>query len=108
MALSGVRSSWPILEELRFVLARLFELPAFVLDFVEQPDVFDGVTAWSAKVMANSICFSVNACTFLRAKMMTPIGVPSRRSGIPKVVCKPALFDAPIIVYSESACKYAI
>src|SRR6516165_2636451 len=29
-------------EELRFVLARLFKLPALVLDFVEQAHVFDG------------------------------------------------------------------
>ena len=29
-------------EELRLVLARLFKLPALVLDFVEQPHVLDG------------------------------------------------------------------
>ena len=29
-------------EELRLVLARLFELPALVLDFVEQPHILDG------------------------------------------------------------------
>jgi hypothetical protein len=38
MALSGVRSSW---QELRLVLARLGELPALVLDFVEQSHVLD-------------------------------------------------------------------
>src|SRR5689334_14029619 len=29
-------------EELRLVLARFFKLPALVLDFIEQPHVFDG------------------------------------------------------------------
>ena len=41
MALSGVRSSAHIGKELRLVLARLFKLPALVLDFVEQPHIFD-------------------------------------------------------------------
>jgi hypothetical protein len=42
MALSGVRSSAHIGEELRLVLTRLFELAALVLDFIEQLDVLDG------------------------------------------------------------------
>ena len=43
MALSGVRQLVAHAgEELRLALARLRELPAFILDFVEQPDVFDG------------------------------------------------------------------
>src|SRR6516225_48795 len=43
MALSGVRSSWAHAgEELRLVLAGFLELPALVLDFLEQPHVLDG------------------------------------------------------------------
>ena len=38
------------------------------------------ITAWSAKVVTSSICFSVNGCTAC-AQEMTPIGVPSRSSG---------------------------
>jgi hypothetical protein len=41
--LSGVRNSWLILaRKLRLVLACAFELSALVLDFIEQPHVFDG------------------------------------------------------------------
>ena len=32
------------------------------------------ITAWSAKVVTSSICLSVNGCTVLRCKTMTPIG----------------------------------
>jgi hypothetical protein len=41
MALSGVRSSAHIGKELRLVLARLFKLPALVLDFIEKSHIFD-------------------------------------------------------------------
>ncbi len=48
------------------------------------------ITAWSANVVTSSICFSVKGATAVRARMMTPINVPSRSSGTPKTVrCLP-------------------
>ena len=45
------------------------------------------ITAWSAKVSASSICLSVEGPnSILRARSMTPIGDPSRRSGTPRSV----------------------
>src|SRR5262249_53467782 len=38
------------------------------------------IAAWSANVVANSICFSVNGRTSERVKAKTPIGAPSRAS----------------------------
>jgi hypothetical protein len=44
------------------------------------------MTAWSAKVVTNSICFSVNRSIAKRAMQMTPITTPSRSSGTPNSV----------------------
>ncbi len=44
------------------------------------------ITAWSAKVRTSSICRSVNGSTRWRARLMTPIGSPSRSSGTPSSV----------------------
>jgi hypothetical protein len=41
------------------------------------------ITAWSAKVVASSICFSVNGRTVVRISTITPIGIPSLRRGTP-------------------------
>ena len=74
-------------EELRLVLARLGELPALILDFVEQPHVLDGIAAWSAKVEMSSICLSLNGRTALRIRARTPIAVPSRSIGTAERWC---------------------
>jgi hypothetical protein len=47
------------------------------------------ITAWSAKVVSNSICLSVNGRTTERVKAITPIGAPSRSSGMPSMVRNP-------------------
>ena len=41
------------------------------------------ITAWSAKVVTNSICLSVKGRTVRRINTITPIGIPSRRRGTP-------------------------
>ena len=56
------------------------------------------ITAWSAKVDTSSICFSVNGRTVLRCRTITPMGVPSRSSGTPSMVCAPPTFAAPVIL----------
>jgi len=52
------------------------------------------ITAWSAKVVTNSICVSVKGRTCWRHKMITPMGVPSRMSGTPSPD-RISLFFAP-------------
>ena len=47
------------------------------------------IAAWSAKVVASSICLSVNGRTVLRVNTMRPIGTPSRSSGNTKDGTKP-------------------
>ena len=54
------------------------------------------ITAWSAKVLTSSICLSVNGRTSERVNMITPIGVPSRRSGTPSTVRYP-----PVLLCSD-------
>ena len=49
------------------------------------------ITAWSAKIVTSSICFSENGRTVFLTSEITPIGFPSRRSGTPRTVRKPAL-----------------
>ena len=44
------------------------------------------ITAWSANVVASSICWSVNGRTVERVRHITPIVTPSRSSGTPNVV----------------------
>src|SRR5262245_58389899 len=44
------------------------------------------ITAWSANVVASSICLSVNGRTVDRCNTITPMAVPSRRSGTPSMV----------------------
>ena len=53
------------------------------------------MTAWSAKVVTSSICFSVNARTDLRCKVMTPIGVPSLIKGTPRKIVRVPLNFSP-------------
>ena len=60
------------------------------------------MTAWSAKVVTNSICFSVKGLIEIRNKVTTPIGTPSRNSGTPSIErCFPRR-AASCIVYSGS------
>jgi hypothetical protein len=44
------------------------------------------ITAWSAKVVASSICLSEKGRTVERVRAKTPIGAPSRSRGTPNVV----------------------
>ena len=44
------------------------------------------MTAWSANVFSNSICFSENGCTARRLITITPMSVPSRDRGTPRTV----------------------
>ena len=60
------------------------------------------ITAWSAKVVASSICLSVNACTTLRSRISTPMGIPSRISGTPRIVCECATFARRTVSSSGS------
>src|SRR6202008_1028843 len=47
------------------------------------------MTAWSAKVRTNSTCRSVNGSTRVRARVITPVTAPSRRSGPASMVGRP-------------------
>src|SRR6266403_3764370 len=47
------------------------------------------IAAWSAKVVASSICLSVNERASERVKAITPIGTPSRSIGTASIVRKP-------------------
>ena len=44
------------------------------------------ITAWAAKVFANSICLFVKGCTSKRRIQITPTGMPSRKSGVASIV----------------------
>ena len=70
------------------MLARLFKLAALVLDFVKQSHVLDGNRAWSAKVVTNSICLSVNGCTSERVKANTRSECPRAASEHQRAVRK--------------------
>ena len=61
------------------------------------------ITAWSAKVLTSSICFSVNGSTVLRVKTSTPVGMPSRSIGTPRTVRTLANPDPTVSLISGSA-----
>ena len=61
------------------------------------------ITAWSANVVTNSICFSVNGLTSWRVRAKTPITVPARKSGTPRTVLYPAASRRLVAPYSASA-----
>jgi len=65
---------------------RFAELGGTGLNFFDRRAFSIAITAWSAKVPASSICFSVNGRTARRPSDMTPIGLPSRKSGTPRSV----------------------
>ena len=48
------------------------------------------MTAWSAKVRTSSICRSVNGSTRFRERLIEPSTAPSRSSGTPSPVRRPA------------------
>ena len=74
-------------EELRLVLARLRELPALVLDFVEQPHVLDRDHRLVGEGRDQLDLLVGERPHFVCASApMTPIGVPSRSSGTPSMV----------------------
>jgi hypothetical protein len=73
MALSGgAQLVAHIGEKPRLVLVRISELPALFLDFVEKSDVLHAITAWSAKVVSNSIYLSVNGRGLEHVRPSTP------------------------------------
>ena len=43
------------------------------------------ITAWSAKVVASAICLSLKGFTSSRVRIKTPMVVPSRNSGTPRI-----------------------
>ena len=95
MALSGVRSSWLMLE----TNCDLFSLAICSWRFLSwissNSRTFSiAITAWSAKVVTSSICLSVNGRTSERDNASTPIGAPSRSKGTPRIVRKPASLRA--------------
>ena len=73
-------------EELRLVLARLGELAALVLDFVEQPHVLDRdhrLVGEGRDQLDLLVGERPHVCA---RKAITPIGLPSRSSGTPSMV----------------------
>src|SRR5262249_425434 len=87
MALSGVRSSWLMLERncdlfsLACCSCRLFSWIS------SNSRTFSiAITAWSAKVETSSICLSVNGRTSERDNHRTPMGTPSRNISTPSMV----------------------
>ena len=91
------------------MLARLRELAALVLDFVEQPHVLDrdhrlvGEGRDQLDLLVGERPHRRCASTSI-----TPIGMPSRSSGTPSMVRKPPIFCASASVYSGSACTSGI
>ena len=90
-------------EELRLVLARDLELTALLLDFLEQAHVLDGDRSLVGEGGTSSICLSVNGRGSDRVKARTPIAVPSRSMGTPRMARKPPSLCASAKVYSGSA-----
>ena len=68
------------------MLARLLELTALILDFVEETYILDGDCGLVANVETSSICLSVKGRTSDRVSVKTPIGTPSRDIGTPMIV----------------------
>jgi hypothetical protein len=92
MALRGVRSSWLIAD----TNCDLFSLACCSRRFLSwissNSRTFSiAMTAWSANVVTRSICLSVKGRTIRRINKSTPIGIPSRNRGTPRIVCAPAL-----------------
>src|SRR6516162_9103910 len=83
-------------------LLRLFRAePRGVCDHhFGQPD--DGIER-RAQVVTSSICLSVNGSTVLRVKISTPVGVPSRSIGTPRLVRTLANPDPTVSLISASA-----
>ena len=87
MALSGVRSSWLILArncDLCWLATSSCRLLSWISSNRRTFSI--AITAWSAKVVTSSICFSVKGLTVERNRKRMPIGVPSRNSGTPSPV----------------------
>jgi len=61
------------------------------------------MTAWAAKVVTSSICFSENGCGLLLERKITPTAFPSRRSGTPSIVRAPESLTPVNSFNSESA-----
>src|SRR6516162_3884679 len=90
-------------DELRLVLARLPELPALVLDFVEQPHVLDCDHRLIGERGDHLDLLVGNGRVTERASTNTPIGCPSRSSGTASTERRPVLSWASLHVYSGSA-----
>src|SRR6516162_10022154 len=92
MALSGVRSSWLILArncDLCWLASSSCRLLSWISSNSRTFSI--AIPAWSAKVVAISICFSVKGRTVSRISTMAPIGLPSRISGTARTVRNPSL-----------------
>ena len=90
MALSGVRNSWLMLAR-NCDLCWLASASCRLLSWISsnRRTFSIAIAAWSAKVAASSICFSVNGRTSVRVSVNTPTGAPSRSIGTPSMLRKP-------------------
>ena len=87
MALSGVRSSWLMLETNCDLCSLACCSWRFLSWISSNSRTFSiAITAWSAKVVTSSICLSVNGRTSARVSVKTPIGTSSRSIGTPSMV----------------------
>ena len=68
------------------MLARFRELPALVLDFVEQPDIFDGDRRLIGERGSKLDLLVAERRVPGRESTMTAIGTPSRINGTPSMV----------------------
>ena len=96
-------------EELRLVLARLGELAALLLDFVEQPHVLDGDRGLVGEG-GHQLDLLVGERPDVGSRSMSARrpASPSRSIGTPSMVRKPPSFCASGQVYSGSVCTSGI
>src|SRR5215469_14910391 len=105
MALSGVRSSWLILAR-NCDLCWLASSSCRLLSWISSNSrTFSmAITAWSAKVVASSICLSVNGRTVIR---FLPLGVARRAWCDTRSVAKVHIRDRPECRECERFCLQA-
>ncbi len=82
IALSGVRSSCDMLarnSDLCLLATSSWALFSWIS--LKSRTFSIAIAAWSAKVLASAICFSLNGRTSVRRRNIVPNGLPSRISG---------------------------
>jgi hypothetical protein len=68
------------------MLQGLAQFRIALLDSLNNRTFSMAMTAWSAKVLTNAICLSLNGLTSLRQVVMTPTSLSSRSIGTDKTV----------------------